>query len=124
MATNINTYPSNTADNNTQGSAHAPVCSKYPKRDSIGSIASTILILLLAPLFALFLTAYVFQSYQVDGPSMQTTLFNNDHLVLWKVSRTWARITGHPYIPNRGDIIIFGDREGLAAGGQDPNKQL
>jgi signal peptidase I len=97
----------------------------HRKRDNEGvkSIFSTVAILLLAPLFALFIIAYVFQSYQVDGPSMETTLFNNDRLVVWKVPRTWSKLTHHTYIPKRGDVIVFTDPQ-LANFGQDPNKQL
>lgn len=54
---------------------------------------------------------------------MQTTLQNGDHLVVWKVSRTWARITGHPYIPNRGDIVIFNEPN-LGGSVQGTDKQL
>ncbi len=93
------------------------------KREGWGSIASTIAVLLIAPLVALLLTAFVFQSYQVDGPSMQTTLFNNDRLIVWKVPKTWSKVTGHPYIPQRGDVIIFVENQ-LAAYGQEPGKQL
>ncbi|MET1033472.1 MAG: signal peptidase I [Candidatus Saccharimonadales bacterium] len=84
---------------------------KEPKREGIASIVSTVAVLLIAPIVALFLTAFVFQSYQVDGPSMETTLYNNDRLIVWKVPKTWSRITGHPYIPNRGDVVIFVERE-------------
>jgi signal peptidase I len=54
---------------------------------------------------------------------MQTTLQNSDHLVVWKVPRTIARITGHAYVPNRADIIVFNE-PGLADYGQGSNKQL
>lgn len=85
---------------------------------------STIGILLLAPLIAILLTAYVFQSYQVDGPSMQNTLHNGDRLIVWKLPRTWARITGHQYVPKRGDIIILSE-SGLAQYGDTTDtKQL
>ncbi len=95
-----------------------------PKRgENWRSVVATIFILLLAPLIAVLLTAFVFQSYQVDGPSMETTLNNNDRLVVWKMSRTWARITGHDYIPSRGDIIIFNEAN-LGALGQGDSKQL
>lgn len=88
------------------------------------STLSTIGILLLAPVIAVLLTAFVFQSYQVDGPSMQNTLHNNDRLIVWKLPRTWARITGHQYVPNRGDIIIFTE-SGLANyGDAQDTKQL
>ena len=84
---------------------------------------STISILLIAPLIAVLLTAFVFQSYQVDGPSMETTLHNNDRLIVWKVAKTWSRITGNPYIPNRGDVVVFTEPS-LSQYGQEPGKQL
>jgi signal peptidase I len=93
------------------------------KRESWGSIISTVAILLIAPIVALFLTAFVFQSYQVDGPSMETTLYNNDRLLVWKVPKTWSKITGHDYIPNRGDVIIFTEPT-ISSYGQQPGKQL
>ena len=68
---------------------------------------STLGIIILAPLVALFLTAFVFQSYQVEGPSMETTLQDKDRLIVTKVNRTWARLTGNDYIPKRYDIVIF-----------------
>lgn len=81
-----------------------------PRRESTRSMASTLAVFILAPLFAFFLTAFVFQSYQVDGESMETTLQNNDRLLVWKVPRTWSRITNNPYIPKRGDVVIFVER--------------
>jgi len=86
-------------------------------------VFSTIGILLLAFLVAVLLIAFVFRSYQVDGPSMETTLMNQDKLIIWKVSRTWARITHHAYIPNRGDVIVF-QEAGLSVYGQQDSKQL
>lgn len=102
----------------------APSPNKESK-DSVRSIISTISILLLAPIIAIFLTVFVFQSYQVDGPSMETTLQNNDRLVVWKLARTWSKITHHAYVPNRGDVIIFNEpEENLEGVGSGANKQL
>jgi signal peptidase I len=86
------------------------------------SVLSTILILLAAPLLAGFLMLFVFQSYEVDGPSMQTTLQNNDRLIVMKLPRTLARLTHHAYIPDRGDIIIFNEPSGADA--SNTTKQL
>ena len=77
------------------------------KRSDLRNTITSLLILLMAPLIALMLTLFVFQSYQVDGPSMETTLQNKDRLIVWKLPRSWARITNNQYVPNRGDIIIF-----------------
>lgn len=93
-------------------------------RDGLKSALSTILILIAAPLIALALTAFVFQSYEVDGPSMETTLHNKDRLIVMKVPRTWARITGNDYIPNRGDVIIFVERNVQQSIGGAYEKQL
>jgi signal peptidase I len=86
-----------------------PQIDQNTKNDHSGvkSVISTILLLAVAPLIAFAITTFALQSYQVDGESMETTLQNNDRLIVNKSSRTLARITGHQYLPNRGDIIIF-----------------
>jgi signal peptidase I len=87
-----------------------------------GGILSTIGILLLALFFSLFIISFVFRSYAVDGNSMQPTLQNSDKLIIWKVPRTLARISGNAYIPNRGDVIVF-DQD-VTACGSTGSKQL
>ena len=84
------------------------------KQSNLKSILSTIAILVIAPLLAIFLTMFVFQSYEVDGPSMETTLQNRDRLIVLKLPKTVSKITRHPYVPKRADIIIFNLDEGLA----------
>lgn len=87
-----------------------------------GGAFSTIAILIAAPLIALFLTTFVFQSYEVDGPSMETTLQNRDRLIVWKVPRTWSKITKHNYVPERDDVVIFVRHDLYEEGGGE--KQL
>jgi signal peptidase I len=96
---------------------------KEAKGGKLKSILSTVAILLIAPLLALTITAFIFQSYEVDGPSMQSTLQDHDRLIIWKVSRTWARLTHHDYVPKRGDVIVFIKR-GLYEDNGDKEKQL
>lgn len=85
-------------------------------------LISTIAIIVMAPLLALILTAFVFQTYEVDGASMNNTLANKDRLIVIKAKRSVARITGHDYIPHRYDIIIF-NHSGFS-GDEDTKKQL
>lgn len=87
------------------------------------SFLTFILMLAAAILVAFLITSFVFQQYEVDGPSMQTTLHNQDRLVVVKLQRTWSDITGHPYIPSRGDIIIFSEN-GLYNSSGIAEKQL
>lgn len=84
---------------------------------------STILILIIAPLIALLLTAFVFQSYEVDGPSMEMTLQNRDRLIVWKVPKTISRVSGKDWVPDRGDIVVF-VKHGLEQGNSGEDKQL
>lgn len=90
---------------------HQPAPQTQTDSETLKGIFQTIGLLLLAPVIAIFLTMFVFHSYVVDGPSMETTLQNNDRLLVLKLPRTWARITGNAYIPNRGDVIVFNHDE-------------
>jgi signal peptidase I len=55
---------------------------------------------------------------------MQNTLHNNDRLIVWKLPRTWSRITGHQYVPKRGDIIILTESGLSNYGDTQDTKQL
>lgn len=76
-------------------------------REGIKSVISTLLILILAPVLAIIITSFLFQSYEVDGPSMEQTLHNGDRLIVLKAGKTWSEITGRSYIPPRGTIVVF-----------------
>jgi len=86
-----------------------------------GQIVSVAIVLASAILLALLIKAFLFQPYIVDGQSMETTLQDNDRLIVNKIPRTIARIDSHAYIPQRGDIIIF-NQSGLP--GYTGEKQL
>jgi signal peptidase I len=110
-------------DNKSSSELPTPQVSGGPRTSAWRELFSTIGILVTALVLALFIVAYVFRSYEVDGPSMENTLQNGDKLIIWKVPRTWASVTGHDYIPKRGDIIVFTE-SGLSQFGQENTKQL
>ena len=114
------TPPPNPEEHHSVPSSHKH---HTPKQHVWHDALSTIGVLVAALVVAFALIAFVFQSYQVDGPSMEQTLQNNDRLIVWKLPRTWSRITGHQYVPQRGDIIVF-TQSGLATYGQQDTKQL
>lgn len=105
---------------------HQPKTSRFhrfsrPKWQS--PISNLLLAALLVFIFAgTFKPAFLIQSYLVDGQSMTPTLQNNDRLIVNKLPRTIARFTKHPYIPHRGDIIIF-SQTGFSVG-SNKEKQL
>lgn len=53
---------------------------------------------------------FAFQSYFVQGTSMQPTLQNNDRLLVSKFERTGAMLTSQPYLPARGQIVVLDSR--------------
>jgi signal peptidase I len=94
------------------GAAQPPGVPSGPKRPKFGSglsstLTSLVLFLIIPIGIALILTAFIIQSYQVDGQSMETTLQDRDRLIVDKIPRTLSRLTHHAYVPNRGDIVVF-----------------
>lgn len=85
-------------------------------KDGLRSILSTLAILIIAPIMALLITAFVFQSYEVDGPSMESTLQDRDRLIVTKLGKTWSLLSRGQYIPHRGAIIVFKQNEGFDDG--------
>lgn len=96
-------YPSHTPPENDKYLGDEP----KPKGDGLRSLFSALTLMAAALVIAFSVAAFVVQSYQVDGDSMEATLQNNDRLIVNKLPRTLSRITKNAYIPDRGDIIVF-----------------
>lgn len=99
------------------------IISSSTKREGWRSVFSTILILALAPIIAWTMITFVFQSYEVDGPSMDETLHDKDRLIVLKTGKTIAELTNKEYIPKRHEVIIF-VKHGLLELGSSQDKQL
>lgn len=107
MISQPNTFEYQTS-NNSGGYPEEP---KNKTTKTLKNIFSTIGIIIAAPLIALLLINFVFQTYEVDGPSMEGTLQDGDRLIVLKAGRTIAEIKDEPYIPDRHSIIIFHSNE-------------
>lgn len=55
----------------------------------------------------LLINTYVFRSFNVLGPSMEKTLFTGDRLIVNRLPVTWAQLQNKPYVPERGQVIVF-----------------
>jgi len=53
------------------------------------------------------INTFVFRSFNVVGPSMETTLYTGDRLIVDRLPVTWAQLQNKTYIPKRGQIIVF-----------------
>jgi len=55
----------------------------------------------------LLINTFVFRSFNVLGPSMETTLYTGDRLIVNRLPVTWAQLQNKPYMPGRGQVIVF-----------------
>jgi len=55
----------------------------------------------------ILINAFVFRSFNVVGPSMETTLFTGDRLIVNRLPVTLAQLQNKSYVPDRGQIIVF-----------------
>jgi len=55
----------------------------------------------------LLINTFVFRSFSVLGPSMESTLYTNDRLIVDRLPVTISQLQNKSYIPNRGQIIVF-----------------
>lgn len=53
------------------------------------------------------INAFVFRSFNVIGPSMEPTLSTGDRLIVNRLAVTWSQLQNKPYIPERGQVIVF-----------------
>lgn len=55
----------------------------------------------------LFINTFIFRSFNVEGPSMENTLFTGDRLIVSRIPVTLAQVQNKQYVPERGQVIVF-----------------
>jgi signal peptidase I len=55
----------------------------------------------------LLINTFVFRSFNVLGPSMEPTMYTDDRLIVNRLPVTLAQLQNKPYIPQRGQVIVF-----------------
>lgn len=55
----------------------------------------------------ILINAFIFRSFNVVGPSMEPTMYTGDRLIVNRLPVTWAQLQNKPYIPSRGQVIVF-----------------
>ncbi|MCA9334974.1 signal peptidase I [Candidatus Saccharibacteria bacterium] len=53
------------------------------------------------------INTFIFRSFNVEGPSMETTLYTGDRLIVNRMPVTLAQLQNKQYVPDRGQIIVF-----------------
>ncbi|MGB2786896.1 MAG: signal peptidase I [Candidatus Saccharimonadaceae bacterium] len=77
---------------------------RHPRqKDAIG-IAVFVLMVVIG---TYLINSYVFRSFSVQGPSMETTLYTGDRLIVSRLAVTFKQLQNQQYIPERGQVIVF-----------------
>lgn len=82
----------------------APFLERHRKIKDLLGIGIFILLVVIG---TVFINAFIFRSFNVEGQSMERTMYTGDRLIVNRLPVTWAHINGKPYIPERGQIIVF-----------------
>lgn len=77
---------------------------RHPFLKDILSISAFIMAVLIG---TLLINTFVFRSFSVIGPSMETTLYTNDRLVVNRLPVTWSQLQNKTFVPDRGQVIVF-----------------
>ena len=67
----------------------------------------------------LLMNNFIFRSFNVDGPSMESTMYTGDRLIVNRLPLTVSSLQNKPYIPDRGQVIVFKNPNYTPSAGQD-----
>lgn len=74
-------------------------------------VLGVVMFIALVVIGVMLINAFVFRSFNVEGPSMEKTMYTGDKLIVNKIPVTFASIQGKKYTPERGQVIVFKNPE-------------
>lgn len=77
---------------------------RHPRFKDVLSFVGFVIIVLIG---TLVINTFIFRSFAVEGHSMDRTLADGDRLIVNRIPTTLAQLQNKPYIPERGQIIVF-----------------
>ena len=90
----------------------------FTRHPFVRDVLNITLFIALVTIGTIFINTFIFRSYSVVGPSMESTLYTGDRLIVDRLAVTWAQIKGKSYTPERGQVIVFKNPH-YTAGGED-----
>lgn len=83
---------------------NAPFFTRHPFLKDLLSITIFVACVVIG---TLLINSFVFRSFNVQGPSMEPTMYTGDRLIVNRLPVTAAQLRGVSYTPERGEIIVF-----------------
>ncbi len=89
---------------------------RHPKlQDGLGMVIFVVGVVI----GTLLLNTFVFQTFNVEGASMETTMYTGDRLIVNRLPVTGSKLQNKNYIPKRGQVIVFKNPNFNASTGKD-----
>ena len=82
----------------------ADFLTRHPRLKDVFHFA---LFIIFVAIGTILINTFIFRSFSVLGPSMESTLYTDDRLIVNRLPITIAQIKNEQYIPERGQIIVF-----------------
>lgn len=77
------------------------------KRQGLKDIFGIVTFIVAVVVGAWLINSLIFRSFSVIGPSMETTMYTGDRLIINRLPITWNALQGKPFMPERGHVIVF-----------------
>lgn len=77
------------------------------RKNYLRDMTSIIYFIVAVILGTLIINSFVFRSYSIVGRSMEDTLHDGEQVIVNRLPVTWSMIKNEPYVPKRGQIIVF-----------------
>lgn len=72
-------------------------------RDIIGLVIFVICV----AIGTIFINTFIFRTFSVVGPSMESTMYTGDRLIVSRLPVTVSQLKNEQYTPERGEVIVF-----------------
>ena len=79
----------------------------FDRHPQIKDSLSLIIFIIGVIIGTLMINTFIFRSFNVEGPSMETTMFTGDRLIVNRLPVTIAQLQNKRYLPERGQVIVF-----------------
>ena len=81
------------------------------KQRFLGLFVHILTTIAISTIFFSLIVNFAISASTVEGSSMEPTLSNGDKLIIYEFNRRFAQVLNADYVPKRGEIIIFRQRD-------------
>ncbi|MGB3024089.1 MAG: signal peptidase I [Candidatus Saccharimonadales bacterium] len=77
------------------------------RRQNLRDIMGIVWFVIAVIVGAWLINALVFRSFSVTGPSMESTMYTGDRLIVNRIPVAISALQGKPFSPSRGHVVVF-----------------